>query len=314
VEKTFNDALKNGDVQELRRFKKSDRHNHGFLGGCLDYFAREFGIYIERPPSIYQGIEELQAWVDNKFLPRFEGASGFEKTYEASFFTAKQDGVTSLEMNIDVMHTSRFNGSVGTLINVLERIHQHIAPDIQFVPEIGFNRHIDASILLEWFEPYLDYDYFQSIDLYATEFVQPIKNFKEIYKLAKEKGMKLKAHIGEFGSPESIVEAIEILDLDAVQHGIRAVESQDVMEYLKERQIPLHVCPTSNVRLGIIKDYSSHPIRTLFDYGIYVTINSDDIAAFDSSLSEEYLHLYEANLFSASELNRIRENGLNIDK
>ena len=76
------------------------------------------------------------------------------------------------------------------------------------------------------------------------------------------------------------------------------------------RRIPLHICPTSNIRLGRIHGYSVHPIRTLFDHGVSVTINSDDIAIFDTSVSEEYVHLYQANVFSASELDAIREYGL----
>ena len=306
----FVEALEKNDIQAIRNIAKSDRHNHGFLGGRLEYFARQFDINIEKPSSTLQGLEGMHAWIVEKFLPHFEGADGFEKAYEAAFFAAKQDGIAVLEMNIDVTHRSLYNGSVTTLINVLEEIHQRIAPEICFIPEIGFNRCSDVKELLDWFEPYLDAEYFQSIDLYAMESAQPIENFREIFRLAKEKGMKRKAHIGEFGPAESIVKAIEALDLDAVQHGISAADSQDVMAYLRERRIPLHICPTSNVRLGRIDRYSVHPIRTLFDNGVSVTVNSDDIAIFDTSVSDEYVHLYHANVFSASELNEIRENGL----
>jgi adenosine deaminase len=255
----------------------------------------------------------MHAWISEQFFPHFEGAAGFEKTYEAAFFAARQDGVAVLEMNIDVTHRLLYNGSVTTLIEALEGIHQRIAPEIRFIPEIGFNRYTDARDLLECFIPYLDTDYFQSIDLYATEFAQPIENFREIYQLAKEHGMKRKAHIGEFGPAKSIIHAVETLDLTAIQHGIAAAESPHVMAYLRERQIPLHICPTSNVRLGRVEAYAVHPIRMLFDQGVIVTINTDDIAIFDTSVSEEYVHLLNAKLFSASELNEIRENGLSCD-
>lgn len=309
----FIDALNTRDMQAITRIAKSDRHNHGFLGGRLPYFAQQFGIEIEPPPSTLQGLDGMHAWFVEQFFPHFEGAAGFERTYEAAFFAAQQDGITILEMNIDVTHRSLYDGSVTTLIEVLEGIHHRIAPNIHFIPEIGFSRYSDVRELLDWFTPYLETEYFQSIDLYATEFAQPIENFREIYRLAKEKGMKRKAHIGEFGPAESLIEAIETLDLTAIQHGISAAESQDVMAYLQERQIPLHICPTSNVRLGRVEAYAVHPIRTLFDHGICVTINSDDIAIFDTSVSEEYVHLLNENVFSASELNQIRENGLHCD-
>ena len=170
-------------------------------------------------------------------------------------------------------------------------------------------KNIDCFTL---FEPYLDVEYFQSIDLYGTEFGQPIEKFCAIYKLAKEKGLKRKARVGEFGPADSIMEAIETLDLDAVQHGISAAESPEVIAYLRERQIPLHICPTSNVRLGRVDSYSVHPIRKLFDQGVTVTINSDDIAIFDASVSDEYISLYQANVFTATELNAIRMNGLQV--
>lgn len=311
--KEFVDALQKNDMQAITRIAKSDRHNHGFLGGRLDYFKRQFGIEIEEPLSSMSGLEGMHVWLAEKFFPHFEGADGFEKAYEAAFFTAKEDGIAILEMNIDVTHRALYHGSVAALIDALDGIHQRIAPEMQFIPEIGFNRNIDAKELLEWFAPYLEMEYFQSIDLYATESSQPIERFQEIYQLAKARGMKRKAHIGEFGSAGSIIEAIETLELDAIQHGISAADSQDVMRYLQERQIPLHICPTSNIRLGRIQAYSVHPIRTLFDHGVSVTINSDDIAIFDTSVSEEYVHLYQANVFSASELDAIREYGLTCE-
>ena len=312
MRKEFIEALENKDFQTIKKIEKSDLHNHGLLGGRLDYFKRRFGIDIKNPPYKLNGLEGMHTWVTEKFLPHFAGPDGFEKTYEAAFAEAKNDGIAVLEMNIDVSFRSFYDGSVKKLINVLAGIHQRIAPEIQFIPEIGFNRYVDAKKLLEWFEPYLDYDYFQSVDLYATEFCQPIENFKDIYMLAKGKGMKRKAHVGEFGSAESIVEAIETLELDAIQHGISAVDSKDVMKYLQARNITLNICPTSNIRLSRVKNYAVHPIRALFDNGVSVTINSDDIAIFDTSVSEEYLHLYNAKVFSALELNEIRENGLNV--
>lgn len=313
MENIFIEALENLDKQALKQIPKSDRHNHGFLGGRRSYFLKQFGIKIENPPDKLNGLDGMHEWISSHFFPNFTGREGFERAYEAAFFAAKQDGVSILEMNIDVTHHSLYNGSVATLVSVLDEIHHRIAPNILFIPEIGFNRENDVKELLEWFEPYLDVEYFQSIDLYGNEFGQPIENFCTIYKIAKEKGIRRKAHVGEFGPADSIMEAIETLDLDAVQHGISAAESPEVITYLRERQIPLHICPTSNVRLGRVDNYSVHPIRKLFDQGVNVTINSDDIAIFDASVSDEYISLYQANVFTAAELNVIRMNGLQIE-
>ena len=124
--------------------------------------------------------------------------------------------------------------------------------------------------------------------------------------------MKLKAQVGEFGGAEEVRRTVEVLDLDAVQHGIGAAESVEVMRWLSENQIQLNVCPTSNVMLDGVPDIASHPIRTLFDNGVPVTINTDDLMIFGQSVSEEYRNLYRASVFSAEELDGIRRASLEV--
>lgn len=82
------------------------------------------------------------------------------------------------------------------------------------------------------------------------------------------------------------------------------------MRFLRKNNIQLNVCPTSNVRLNTVESLKVHPMRILFDHGIRVTINSDDILVFNQSISEEYLSLYRAGLFAPEELDIVRHNGL----
>ena len=84
---------------------------------------------------------------------------------------------------------------------------------------------------------------------------------------------------------------VEVLDLDEVQHGIGAAESVEIMRWLSENQIQLNVCPTSNVMLDGVSELAAHPIRILFDNGVPVTINTDDLMIFGQSVSEEYRNL-----------------------
>ena len=129
---------------------------------------------------------------------------------------------------------------------------------------------------------------------------------KPLFTKARAAGMKLKAHVGEFRDAEEIRRTVEVLDLDEVQHGIAAAESVEVMQWLAQSQIQLNVCPTSNVMLEGVSDLALHPIRTLFDNGVPVTINTDDLMIFNQSVSEEYRNLYQAGVFSAEELDNIR--------
>ena len=95
-----------------------------------------------------------------------------------------------------------------------------------------------------------------------------------------------------------------------MQHGIAAANSKSVMKWLSDNKIQLNICPTSNVLLNRVKNYKVHPIRKLYDYGVKVTINTDDMLIFNQSVSEEFLNLYNAGVFNPAELDEIRQNGL----
>ena len=139
---------------------------------------------------------------------------------------------------------------------------------------------------------------------------QPIENFKSIYRRAKAEGLRLKAHVGEWGTADDVRRAVEELELDEVQHGISAVQDETVVRFLADHRIRLNITPSSNVLLGRVPSLSSHPIGRLYRSGVDVTINSDDILIFDSDVSKEYLRLYESGCLSAEELDGIRQNGL----
>ena len=152
---------------------------------------------------------------------------------------------------------------------------------------------------------------FYSIDLYGDELAQPIENFKGIYKRAKNEGLRLKALVGEWGTARDVRTAVEVLELDEVQHGIAAVNDESVMRFLADNRIRLNITPTSNLMLGRVDNMSNHPISILYRSGVQVTINSDDVLIFDSDVSKEYLRLYVAGCLTAEELDEIRINGLN---
>ena len=126
------------------------------------------------------------------------------------------------------------------------------------------------------------------------------------YARARAQGLTLKGHVSEFGGAESLRRTVEILDLDEVQHGIDAVECSDVMRWLAEKGVRLNACPTSNVMLGVVADLSIHPIRQLHDQRVVVTVNTDDLTIFGQSVSDEYLDLSWAGVFTAEELDGIR--------
>ena len=116
--------------------------------------------------------------------------------------------------------------------------------------------------------------------------------------------------MGEWDDADSVWRAVEQLELDELQHGIAAAGSKHVMRFLADNKVRLNICPTSNLMLGRVQSLAAHPIRQLFDAGVVVTINTDDVLVFGQGVSEEFRNLFKAELFDAEELELIRLAGL----
>jgi len=306
----FLSAISQGNLTALRLTPKSDLHNHCLLGGKRAYIEHYYGKKLAPFYATAVGIHDMNRWIRDVYKPFLSLPGAFERAVEAAFIQAKQDGITVLEMSIDVMFGKMFNVSDERVVKTLDRCHKTLAPELDFRPEMGFPRTVSPEILRSRFETLMDFHYFRSVDLYDDEFAQPIHCFKEIYQVARKMGIKCKAHVGEFGDADSVKEAVEVLQLDAVQHGIGVADSHAVMKWMADLKIPLNICPTSNIRLKRIRSLKTHPIRILFDQGVIVTVNTDDALIFNTSVSGEFKKLFKAGLFNAAELDQIRVYGL----
>lgn len=298
------------DLRYFRSLPKSDLHNHGLLGGKRSQLEKVLGRRMKPFRMEKDGIVSLNRWIKEEIRPFFDLPGAFENALSASFRQAKKDGIALLEMSVDVSFPSVLGMTARQVADILNFCHTNIAPGIDFRPEVGFPRYQDPAFLMRCFEPFLLTGYFVSIDLYDDEGARSPESFRTIYRVARAAGLKCKAHAGEFGSAGSVRETAEILELDAIQHGIAAADSPDVMKWLANAQIPLNICPTSNIRMKRVRHYRAHPIRILFDHGVIVTINTDDVTVFGDGVSEQYLKLLKAGVFSPEELETIRKNGL----
>jgi adenosine deaminase len=164
------------------------------------------------------------------------------------------------------------------------------------------NSGFRGIVLTRWLAPFLALGAYRTIDLYGDEFAQPIEPFRPRYRITKHSGLRLKAHVGEWGSADDIWRAVEELELDEVEHEIAAAGSPAVRRTLAHNHIHLNVCPTLNVMLGRVDRLETHPIRKLYDAGVKVIINTDDVLVFGNGVSEEFLSLYQAKTFNADEL------------
>ena len=136
----------------------------------------------------------------------------------------------------------------------------------------------------------------------------PAEWFGEVFQFARSKGLRLTAHAGETAGPESIWGALR-LGAERIGHGIRAIDDPVLMRHLRDQNIPLEVCISSNVATGAVSSLANHPVRRLYDAGVPIVLNTDDPGLFDTTLRREYELAAQAFGFSDLELQGIAENG-----
>jgi aminodeoxyfutalosine deaminase len=149
-----------------------------------------------------------------------------------------------------------------------------------------------------------------ALGLGGSEAGHPPEGFADAFSAAREAGLHSVPHAGEVAGPESVWGALRALGAERIGHGVRSVEDPALVEVLRERQIPLEICPTSNLRLGVYRSYEEHPIRSLLEQGLFVTVNSDDPPMFDTDLVHEYRALADRLAFSPAELEQLSLNAL----
>jgi len=306
----FQIALEAGDLAAVRACPKADLHVHAIMGGNRDFIRERTGQDVAPLEGVLGSMTEMDAWTRDQTGDLFAGAAGRAFAFEATFVQARRDGVTRIEVGEDVWGVTFYQGSAAAVWAMLQDAHARGAPEVEWIPQMGLSRHCPFKALEYWMTPMLELGIFKTMDLSGDEFAQPIEVFAPLYRRAKAAGVRLKAHVGEWGAADDVWRAVELLELDEVQHGIAAADSPQVMRMLADAGVRLNICPTSNLKLGRVARMQDHPIRRLYDAGVRVTVNTDDVLLFGSSLSQEFLALFQAGVMSATELDAVRLEGL----
>ena len=296
-------------LKHYQSLKKSDLHSHAGRGGNKRFVEESYGVKIADPPERFSSLTDMQEWYAANIRDITSGKLGAVRRWEAAFRQADEDNIAILVLSFGADECEVVGGMV-PFAELLNDIAKKYAPHTLFLPELSYLRGCDVHKAVEELDEILELNFFKSIDICGDELAAPIDDFVPLYRKAEAKGLKLKAHVGEFGSADDVMRAVETLHLSEVQHGVAAAKSAAIMKWLADNRIRLNVCPTSNVMLGITLSYRTHPIKELFHAGVPVTINTDDMLIFNQSVSEEYANLLCAGTFSIDELEAIRLTGL----
>jgi len=309
METNFVLALKEGNDRAILDAPKSDIHSHAGRGGHPSWIAKRLQVSIADPPNRFQSLDHMQKWYEENIKVICPGKAGHILRWEAAFAEAGRNHIKRLALSFSTSEVE-FVGGMEAFMGLLNEFKGRYCKETKFQPELAYASYCNPLEESKKMEKYLDFGYFKSIDINCGEGIQPFKAYLPLYEKAHEYGLRKKMHVGETGTAEDVLEAIDVLGLDEIHHGIAAATSKSVMKVLRDRNIQLNVCPTSNVLLGIVESYEKHPIKVLVENEVPVTINTDDLLIFGQSIDKEYIHLFKSGTLTAEELDKIRLRGL----
>jgi adenosine deaminase len=277
---------------------------------------------VTLPAHDLEGLREFYRFTDfDHFIRVYFTISGCLKTTADFSLIAYEFGADMARQNIryaEVTFTPHthvvrtglpFDEILAGLNDGRARAQADFGVDFRWVLDIVRDNPDSRLQVAEWATSSMDYGVV-GFGLGGTEKGYPPEWFADAYAVAQEAGLHSVPHAGEVAGPESVWGALRALGAERLGHGVRSVEDPALVDYLREHQIPLEVCPTSNLCLGIYPSYEEHPVRWLWEQGLVVTVNSDDPPMFNTTLVQEYQALADHLDFSASELESLNLNAL----
>lgn len=302
------------NLEFIRNLPKTETHLH--IEGALP-----FTLLQEMDPE--QFVAPPASWApDFKFhsFKQFEDEllamalqwfTGPERYYQAARVIF--EGL--IEQNVKYLETSFHAGVIEFLgvegREILNAIRAAIPDDLEVRVFMGMLRNHYNETMGPILDDCVNWEGLAGIDLHGVEAL-PIEPWAErLWATAREAGLTVKAHAGEFGDSQYVRDVIEKLKVRRIQHGVRAIEDPEVVQLAKDVDATFDVCPISNVKLAVVETMEDHPIRLLFDAGVRCTISTDDPLSFGNQLNDEYEAL-ASSLFSQGELARLARNGFEV--
>ncbi|WP_168389879.1 adenosine deaminase [Acinetobacter indicus] len=307
-------------LELIRALPKAELHVH--IEGT---FEPELMFAIAQRNNIaipYQSVEEVKEAYNFHNLQSFldiyyAGANvlvheqDFYDLAWAYFEKCAEDQVVHTEMFFDPQtHTDR-GIAFATVINGLQRACNDAQSKLGISSRLimCFLRHLSEEAAFATLEQALPYkEQIIAVGLDSSEVGHPPAKFARVFAKAREYGFLVVAHAGEEGPPKYIWEALDLLKVNRIDHGVRSEEDPALMQRLIQDEMPLTVCPLSNLKLCVVQDMQQHNIRRLLQQGVKVTVNSDDPSYFGGYMNDNFIAITEALDLTADELKQLAIN------
>ena len=304
----------------IARIPKAELHLH--IEGTLEpelmmALAERNGIKlpyasVEAIRRAYE-FSDLQSFLDIYYAGAdvLQTAQDFHDLTAAYLRRAAEDNVRHVEIFFDPQtHTER-GVAIGAVFDgitsALDDGHETLGISYQLI--LCFLRHLDEAAALKTLDEALPFrERFHGVGLDSSEVGHPPAKFARVFARARAAGLRAVAHAGEEGPPEYIWEALDVLGVERIDHGVRCIEDEALVERLVREQIPLTVCPLSNVKLRVFESLRDHNLKRLLERGLQVTVNSDDPAYFGGYIGENFRQVHEALELSERQLRQLAEN------
>ena len=299
---------------------KAELHLHiegTFEPDLMFEIARRNNISIN-----YKSVDELKKAYNFNNLQEFldiyyAGASVL--IYEQDFYDltwayltkVHEQNLVHTEIFFDPQtHTDRgisFDTVIQGIHSALEDAKEKLGISSQLI--MCFLRHLDEVAAFDTLEQALPYkEWIAGVGLDSSEMGHPPSKFENVFSKALDEGFITVAHAGEEGPAAYVWEAINLLKISRIDHGNRSLEDDQLIKHIVEKQIPLTVCPLSNLELKVVDDLKDHPMLQLMEAGLMVTINSDDPAYFGGYMNENYIQIAAALNLSKKQITELAKN------
>ncbi|MFF1358214.1 adenosine deaminase [Streptomyces sp. NPDC058297] len=258
-------------------------------------------------------FEDLQSFLDLYYglMAVLRTEEDFEQLADAYLARAAAQGVRHAEIFFDPQaHTAR-GVPIGTVVEGLnaalaKSVERHGVSTRLIMCFLRDQSAESAMQTLESAKPYLDR--IVGVGLDSAEVGNPASKFREVYEAAGALGLRKVAHAGEEGDPSYVWEALDVLGVERIDHGLRCVEDPALVERLVRDRVPLTLCPLSNVRLRAIDVLEDHPLPQMMDAGLLCTVNSDDPSYFGGYIADTFHAVHEALALDHERLRELARN------